>query len=255
MKNSGIWWAPIAALSVATSVAFGNPFSGPNPQGGSLTWSGFSNSSVAATISGNGGASYVNVAAGQFQGSFDPSIEADAAGAEADDFFRFFCVDINQYALGGPLPYTRTGVANATTAAQLTRLFDEFYPNAAMNVYYSGGPTNFGSFASANQSAAFQLAVWEIWYDGADMNLATGTFRASSSAAALAQTYLTAVGTGSTPAAGWTLYDFQSPDAQDYLSVTHTTTLQQAPEPGTLILFCIAVLTVWGTVLRRRQTA
>ena len=117
---------PVGALSLATSVALGNPFSGPNPQGGNLTWSGFSNGSVAASISGNNGASYENVLAGQFVGFFDPNSEADAPGAEADDFLRFFCIDISQSAAGGPLPYTRTlGVPDATRAAQLTRLFDQ----------------------------------------------------------------------------------------------------------------------------------
>ena len=249
MKKAWIWWVPIGALSVATSVALGNPFSGPNPQGGNLTWSGFSNGSVAATISGDGG-----VLAGQFQGFFDPASEADGAGAEADDFFRFFCIDISQYVDAGAAPYTRNlGVADATNSAQLTRLFDQFYPNAATNSYYAGGQTNFGSFATADESAAFQLAVWEIWFDD-DMNLATGTFRATSSAAALAQSYLNAVGTGSTPADGWTLYEFNSPNFQDYLSVTHSTVLRTTPEPGTVILLCIAALTAWAT-MRRRQTA
>jgi hypothetical protein len=255
MKKSWIWWVPVGALSVATSAALGNPFSGGNPQPGSLTWSGFSNSSVAASISGNGGASYMNVLAGQFQGFFDPTSEADGAGAEADDFFRFFCVDISQYALAGPLPYTRNlGVADATNSAQLSRLFDQYYPNAATGTYYAGGQTNFGSFASATESAAFQLAVWEIWFDD-DLNLSTGTFRATSSAAVLAQAniYLGAAASGPTPA-GWTFYDFTSPNAQDYLSGTHTTTLRTTPEPGTLILLCVAVLTAWAA-MRRRQTA
>jgi hypothetical protein len=253
MKKSWIGWVPVGALFIASSVALGNPFFGPNPQAGSLTWSGFSNGSVAASISGNSGASYTNVLAGQFQGFFDPTAEGDGPGAEADDFFRFFCIDISQYALGGPLPYTRTDVGNATNNAQLSRLFDQFYPNRTTGTYYSGGQTNFGSFASANESAAFQLAVWEIWFDD-DLNLATGTFRATSAAAALAQAYLTAVGTGPTPADGWTLYDFTSPDAQDYLSATYSTPLRTTPEPGTLILLCVAVLTAWAA-MRRRQTA
>ena len=185
MKKSWIGWVPIGALSVATSVALGNPFSGPNPQGGNLTWSGFSNGSVAASISGNNGASYENVLAGQFVGFFDPNSEADAPGAEADDFLRFFCIDISQSAAGGPLPYTRTlGVPDATRAAQLTRLFDQFYPNKTTGTYYSGGPTNFGSFASADESAGFQLAVWEIWFDDG-LSLSAGTFRATSSPAVL----------------------------------------------------------------------
>jgi hypothetical protein len=197
----------------------------------------------------------MNVAAGQFQGSFDPASEADGPGAEADDFFRFFCVDISQYALGGPLPYTRNlGVPNATNAAQLTRLFDEFYPNAATNVYYSGGQTNFGSFPSADQSAAFQLAVWEIWFDDG-LSLSVGTFQATSSPAVLAwaNLYLGAAASGPTPD-GWTFYEFANDSYQDYLSATYAPPLRTTPEPGTLILFCIAVLTAWAA-MRRRQTA
>jgi hypothetical protein len=252
MKKSWIGWVLAGWLSVATSVALGNPFSGSNPQPGSLTWNGFSNSWVAASISGNGGASYENVLAGQFQGYFDPAIEGD--GLSADDFFRFFCIDITSPVNGGPNPYTRTlGVPNATNAAQLSRLFDQFYPNKTTGTYYSGAPTNFGSFATADASAAFQLAVWEIWFDD-DLNLATGTFRATSTAAALAQSYLDAVGTGSTVADGWTFYDFKNDSYQDYLSVTYSVPLRTTPEPGTLILLCVAVLTAWAA-MRRRQTA
>ena len=255
MKKSWIWWVPIGALFVATSVALGNPFSGSNPQPGNLTWSGFSNSSVAATISGDGGVTSENVLAGQFQGFFDPASEADGAGAEADDFFRFFCIDLSQSALGGPLPYTRNlGVADATNSAQLARLFDAYYPNKTTGTYYSGGPTNFGSFATADESAAFQLAVWEIWFDD-DLSLLTGTFQATSSAPVLtwANTYLSAAASGPTPA-GWTFYDFTSPDAQDYLSATYSVPLRTTPEPGTVILLCIAALTAWAA-MRRRQTA
>ena len=255
MKKAWIQWVMAGALFGVMSVALGNPFSGANPQGGGLSWGGFSNGSVAASISGNGGASYMNVQTGQFQGFFDPVSEADGAGPEADDFFRFFCIDISHGVDAGPDAYTRNlGVPNATNSAQLTRLFDQFYPNAATGTYYAGAPTNFGSFATADESAAFQLAIWEIWFDD-DMNLATGTFRATSSAAALAQSYLNAVGTGSTPADGWTLYEFDSPDFQDYLSVTHSTVLRTTPEPGTLILFCIALLTAWGAAMRRQRTA
>jgi len=255
VKKSWIGWTPAGALFLATSVALGNPFSGPNPQGGNLTWSGFSNGSVAASISGNNGVSYENVLAGQFVGFFDPNSEADAPGAEADDFFRFYCIDITSPANGGPNPYTRTlGVPDATRAAQLTRLFDQFYPNKTTGTYYSGGPTNFGSFASADESAGFQLAVWEIWFDDG-LSLSAGTFRATSSAAVLgwANLYLGAAASGPTPD-GWTFYDFTNDSYQDYLSVTYTTPLRTTPEPGTLILLCVAVLTAWAA-MHRRQTA
>lgn len=243
-------------LWLAASVGLATPFSGSNPQPGSLTWSGFSNGSVGVTITANGGASSSNVSAGQFQGFFDPASEGDGPGAEADDYFRFFCIDLAQYAQAGPNTYTRNlGVPDATNSAQLTRLFNQFYPNPTTATYYSGGQTDFGSFPSAGASAAFQLALWEIWFDD-DMNLATGAFRASSSNAAvitLAQSELNAVGTGSTPAPGWTFYEFNSRSKQDYLSVVRT--LRTVPEPGTLALLSIAVLSAWWIAMRRRQTA
>jgi hypothetical protein len=46
-----------------------------------------------------------------------------------------------------------------------------------------------------------------------------------------------------------------SPYKQDYLSVAYGSALRTVPEPGTLTLLCIAVLSAWGTAMRRQQTA
>jgi Thioester domain len=251
MRTRSIGLTLAFALALA-STASGNAFFGADPQPGSMTFTGFSNDSVGATITGG---SLSGVLAGQFQGYFDPAAEGDGAGYEADDFLRFFCIDINQFADTAANPYTRNlGVPDATNAAQLARLFDLYYPNKTTGTYYSGGATNFGSFADANSSAAFQLAVWEIWFDN-DMNLSTGSFTASSTAAGQAQTYLDAVNAGSGTPEGWTFFTFTSPDKQDYLSAEYSVPLRTAPEPGTLILLCSAVLAAWATALHRRQTA
>jgi PEP-CTERM motif-containing protein len=255
MKNSWFRRGTFVALCLVASGALGNAFSGSNPAPGSLRFDGFSDGSVSATTN------FGTFSAGQFQGYFDPTSEGDLAGFEADDFFRFFCVDLTDTAISGASPYTRNlgldGSHTALDAAQLTRLFNQFYPNGATGTYYNAGITNFGDFATAQDSAAFQLAVWEIWFDN-DMNLSTGTFTASSAAAAQAQGYLNAVGFGATPAAGWTLYEFNStgsPLSQNYISVQHSGTLQQAPEPGTLILLGAGALAAWGTSKRNRKTA
>ena len=71
----------------------------------------------------------------------------------------------------------------------------------------------------------------------------------------LAQSYLTAIGNGSTPAAGWTLYEFNNDGKQDYLSVTSTGPLRTTPEPGTLILLGVGALAAWGTSKHHRKTA
>jgi len=245
-------------LSFAASVAFGNAFSGANSQPGSLTFGGASNGYATVSISTNSGGSYHNVLTGQFQGFFDPASEADAPGHEADDFFRFFCIDLAEFADTGPNTYTRNlGVPNATDSAEVTRLFDQFYPNGATGTYYSGAPTNFGNFPDTDHSAAFQLAIWEIWFDtDNNLNLSNGAFRAGPSAVTtLAQTYLDAIGNGSTPAAGWTLYEFNNDGKQDYLSVENSGPLKTVPEPGTLILLGAGALAAWGTSKRYRKTA
>ena len=242
-------------LPLLASAALADAFFGANPQPGNLTFTGFSNGSVAASITGG---SFPNVLAGEFKGYFDPAAEADGAGYEADDFLRFFCIDINHLASAGPNPYTRDlGVPDATNAAQLARLFDDFYPDKTIGTYYSGGITTFGSFPDATSSAAFQLAVWEIWFDN-DMNLATGSFRATSSAAALAQSYLDAVNAGSGTPPGWTFYTFTSNSRspyQEYLSAEYSNPQRDLPEPGSLFLLCSALLAAWAAALRRRQTA
>ena len=255
MKNLWTRCGILAAVLLASSAAFGNAFFGPNPDTRNLTWNGFSNGSV--SVSTNFG----TFSAGQFQGLFD----GEGNGLSADDFFRFFCIDLS-HAAGGTSSYTRylgfdpaDLVHTATDAAELTRLFNTVpYPNAAAGTYYSGGAqTNFGDFANAADSAAFQLAVWEIWFDN-DMNLGTGTFQADqlNPVTTQAQGYLNAVGNGSVPAAGWTLYEFVSNNgSQNYISVQHTGPLQQAPEPGTLILLGVGALAAWGTSKRHRKTA
>jgi hypothetical protein len=257
MKKSWLRRGAFLTLSLVASAAFGFAFSGPNPVTGSLRFDGSSDGSVSVTTSLGG-----PWAAGQFWGAFDPASEADAAGFEADDFFRFFCVDLSHIAVSGPSNYTRIlgvdGSHTATDAAQLTRLFNLYYPNAVTGTYYAGGAqTNFGAFANAQDSAAFQLAVWEIWFDD-NMDLSTAPFTASSAVMGQAQGYLNNVGFGSTPAAGWTLYEFVStgnPLSQNYISVQHTGPLQQVPEPGMLLLIGAGALAAWGTSKRYRKTA
>jgi hypothetical protein len=256
MMNSWIRYGILAAASFASSAAFGNAFSGPNPDTQNLTWSGFSNGSVGVSVSTDGGTTSSGVNAGQFYGLFD----GEGNGLSADDFFRFFCVDLSHFA-GGTSSYTRTlGVPDATDAAQLTRLFNQYYPNPGTGTYYSGGaPTDFGDFANADLSAAFQLAVWEIWFDtGTDLRLDTGSFRATGPSAVItqAQNELDFVHTSSGTPGGWQLFEFVSNNgSQNYISVEHSGPLQQAPEPGMLLLISVGALAAWGTSKRYRKTA
>lgn len=266
----------VVPLSFIASLAFANAFFNPGATvTSSLTWNGFSNGSVTANITGTavpGGS--LNISSGQFFGFFD----GDQNGLGADDFFRFFCVDIADRAdtTGTADSYTRTPGAvppfSATQSAQLTRLFNQFYPNPTTATYFAGGSqTNFGDFGANTQaSAAFQLAVLDILFDN-DMNLSTsgnaGAFNATSPNSAMiaqAQNELNAVGTGSTPAPGWNLFTFTTTSAspgaavtapfQTFISVeTVPTLLQTAPEPGTPLLLCAALLAFWAVTARRRR--
>ncbi|MDQ2961558.1 MAG: PEP-CTERM sorting domain-containing protein, partial [Pseudomonadota bacterium] len=74
----------------------------------------------------------------------------------------------------------------------------------------------------------------------------------------LAQSWLNAIGNGSTFAPGWTLYEFVStntPLSQNYISVQHSGPLQLVPEPGMLLLIGAGALAAWGTSKRHRKTA
>lgn len=252
MKRKWMRLILAVALPVTASAAFANAFFGGDPQPGSLVWSGFSNSSVVASISGPGFTG--NVLAGQFHGYFNPNSDPDGS-LGPDDFFRFFCIDITSPVDTGPDAYTRVaGVGDATKAAQLSQLFDQFYPNKTTGTYYSGGPTNFGDFPDATSSAAFQLAVWEILFD-TNLDLTSGTFTATSTAAGLAQTYLSFVSGHPGGAPGWTFFEFTNGNFQDYISAEYSQPLRTTPEPGSLLLFCSAVLAAGAAALRRRQTA
>ena len=242
------------ALSMAGLEASASAFFGIDPQQGSLFYGGFSNGSVLANISGPG---YTGgVLAGQFQGYFNPNSEPDGT-LGPDDFFRFFCIDLAHEVdgSGGPDPYTRvTPTIDATRSAELSQLFDAFYPNKAQSTYYNGGNTTFGDFPDADSSAAFQLAVWEVLFD-TNLDLTSGTFTATSSAAGLAGTYLSWIAGHPGDAPGWTFFEFTDDNFQSYLSVEYTQLLRTAPEPGSLLLLCSAVLAAGAAALRRRQTA
>ena len=193
---------------------------------------------------------------GQFNGNFW------ASGAKpADSFFRFFCAEIGQSATGGPQTY----YASTFLDDELAKLYDVAYPNKFAGDFWNGAPTNFGVFGSDVQSAAFQVAVWNILFDG-DLSLAGGTFQWTGGATpvkAAADAMLAAVvayDPTSLSYTKWTLYKFQSPvpgctagqscggTFQDYVSATY-----KAPEAGTLALFGFT-LAGFGLMARRRRS-
>ncbi len=246
-----------AALVLGGTCAQADPFAGANPASGQLTFGGASDGYATVTIAFPGlvGSNPGNVSTGQFKGYFD----TDGGSVEADDFFRFFCIDLYQWAATGPLPYTRTsGVPDATNAWQLSRLYENVYPNQGIGNFLAGTGSGFGDFASANESAAMQLAIWEIWFDDG-LSLSSGALNAYGNATVvgLAQGYLDTIDAGPhSTAPGWQFYRFTNDLNQDYLSATYVEprTPPQGgplPLPGTLALLGAGLA---GLGLARRKS-
>ncbi len=218
----------------------------PLPVSGQLIWNGFSDGSTTVNVTkGDSPAVSYAGSGGQFSGLFYTD-----GTANADEFFRFFCIDLFQYANTGPNSYTESLLPNNA----LARLYDIAYPNKLTEDFYDAGQTNFGTFGSNVLSSAFQLSVWEIIYEtSATYSLGgAGTFWSNTGANASgndaqkavyqANAWLTQLNGGAGSASGWTLYKFASDTRQDYVSATYryrdggSTPTGSVPEPGSLSL-------------------
>lgn len=217
--------APVHAALMSDSVPGNGTLVNNNSNG-----AGFSSVAVTApSFSGR---------AGMYTGNFYPGAFA------ADSFFRFFCVEIAQTATG-----SATYTASIWDNEDMKRLFDVAFPNKSVGNFYDGAVTNFGAFTTAQQGAAFQLAVWELVFDGADKDLSGGAFHVTGSSpaaiTALAQGWLDALG-ASTEWENWTLYRFTNASRQDYVSATF-----RVSEPAPLTLLALGL--VYLVAARRRR--
>lgn len=141
----------------------------------------------------------------------------------------FWCIELTQTFSFGTL-FT-TYVPSAASNALLSKLFSAAYA---------------GALGSTQNSAAFQLAIWEIIYDGSNLNLSDGAFKVldnkgNGATVATAQTYLNSVAGAS---ANYNLVFLNEPNQQDFVTanVIPTATTTRVPEPGSLALIGIALI-------------
>lgn len=244
----------LALLATATAASAAEIWNHSFPVAGSLKWNGFDSGSTSVNVSKTSAPSVTyNGRGGQFSGFF----YTDGAQS-ADEFFRFFCIDLFQTADSGPFTYTATTYANGT----LARLFDVAYPNKSIGDFYNGTTaTAFGQFATNVRSSAFQLAVWEIFYESAStFSLSTGSFLSNTpanslgaegeQAVALANDWLAVINSGSGSAGGWTLFRFTSDTRQDYVSAVYRS--NTVAEPSTFALLGLGAIAL-GALRRRRE--
>lgn len=143
--------------------------------------------------------------------------------------FQSFCADYFQGVSAGT-PYTYTPVAvsalpdigsDATKLARIQELFDRFYATAQTN---------------ADAAGAFQLAVWELTYDGAGATgLTTGNFTATGGAnATIAENWLSTIDdpNAAAPTDSYTLVGLYNASAQDQIAVV----LSPVPAPAGVVL-------------------
>ena len=229
-----------AALLCATAAAGASEFWTYVPGSGNLKVDNASGGAGFASVSVTG----YNGVGGQFNGNFWNG----AATAPVDSLFRFFCIDLLQHANTGPNTYASSVVNDD----MVQKLYDVAYPNKQLGDFWNSGPTNFGLFGDATSAAAFQVALWNIYFDH-DLSLGAGTFQwvgGSTTVSQAAQNLLNQVGSYSGDGyQRWTLYRFTSERYQDYLSATY-----RVPEPATFSLMLMALAALACTV-RRRQRA
>ncbi len=209
---------PTALLAVLAS-AHASPIS--------VTYDGFVAGSASGRIYGPDSGAERSVRAGQFQFQVD----ADPLGVLWDDELQAFCIDVTQWLVTGQTvtyeftPAAASGYLDADQLADIAWLYD----NQA------------ASLGTAQHDAAFQLALWELVYDGAQPSLLSGagSFWSNSfgGAQAIAESWLVDL-SAAAPSDGYVSSSYTFYVMRPTHPVSNQTLLvaRPVPEPSALLL-------------------
>jgi hypothetical protein len=164
----------------------------------------------------------------------------------------FWCAELSQtFSFGASPPYVYQ--LNPLSNTLLSQLFTEVGGSGSI---LSGA----SSEAKTDLSAAFQLAIWEILFEGGTyggLNVSSGNFKATGDhdgdAIAQANIWLAALNAGSP--AGTALYLLHNDNNQDFITDTNTPPGITVPEPSPLPLLGVGILGLIFVMRRRTQQA
>jgi hypothetical protein len=217
MKIPTLLQRALVACALATSLGVAMPV-----EAGVLIGTGYAKGSQSFGLSIGG-----SPGAGGFVGTWD------------GDPIQFWCAELTQnFSFNHSYTYTLS-IPNNATFTLLGRLFHEAYGVA---------------LSDTTHSAAFQLAIWEILYDG-DLDLGAGGFKVTNAnghaaTVALAQTWLNNLGNFSD---NYDIALLHNEDRQDF--ITGNPPRRDAPEPASAALVGAGLLAmIVGWRRRTRKT-